>query len=194
MLSLAKEKVNDMNILLFGVTNVGKTTTGQIMADILEIEFYDIDEVIKKKYNTTLEEFVKTGTLEERDEKRGRVLRALLKKEANKVIAVTPMSYPEYFEKYTRRSDVIAIELRDTVENIFERLVFSDENDVIYRDDEYKNARKNHYMREIAEDLIWYGGVYRNIANKYDINNEEPSVVAKALIERFNLRKLCIEK
>lgn len=39
-----KEKVSDMNILLFGVTNVGKTTTGQIMADILEIEFYDVDE------------------------------------------------------------------------------------------------------------------------------------------------------
>ena len=180
-----------MNILLFGVSNVGKTTTGQIMADILETEFYDVDEEIKKKYNTTLEEFVKTGTLEERDEKRGRVLRALLKKEANKVIAVTPMSYPEYFEKYTRRSDVIAIELRDTVENIFDRLVFSDENDVIYTHDEYKNARKNHYMREIAEDLIWYGGVYRNIMNKYDINNEEPNIVAKALIRTFDLKQLC---
>ena len=132
MLSLAKEKVNDMNILLFGVTNVGKTTTGQIMADILEIEFYDVDEEIKKKYNTTLEEFVKTGTLEERDE-----------------------------------------------------------NDVIYRDDEYKNARKSHYMREIAEDLIWYGNVYKNIKNKYDINNGEPDIVAKALIEDFNLKQLC---
>ena len=190
MLSFTKEKVSDMNILLFGVTNVGKTTTGQIMADILEIEFYDVDEEIKKKYNTTLEEFVKTGTLEERDEKRGRILRALLKKETNKVVAVTPMSYPEYFEKYTRRSDVIAIELRDTAEHIFERLVFSDENDVIYRDDEYKNARKSYYMREIAEDLIWYGGVYKNVINKYDINNEEPDVVAKALIEKFNLRQL----
>lgn len=181
-----------MNILLFGVTNVGKTTTGQIMADILEIEFYDVDEEIKKKYNTTLEEFVKTGTLEERDEKRGRVLRALLKKETSKVVAVTPMSYPEYFEKYTRQSDVIAIELRDTAEHIFERLVFSDENDVIYRDDEYKNARKSYYMREIAEDLIWYGGVYKNIINKYDINNETPTIVAKTIIEKFTLKQLCV--
>ena len=48
-MSFAKEKVSEMNILLFGVTNVGKTTTGQIMADILEIEFYDVDEEIKKK-------------------------------------------------------------------------------------------------------------------------------------------------
>ena len=116
-----------MNILLFGVSNVGKTTVGQIISDKLNIDFYDVDEEIKRKYKITLEEFVNMGTLEERDEKRGRVLRALLRKEADKVIAVTPMSYPEYFEKYIRRDDVIAVELRDTAENIFERLVIAED-------------------------------------------------------------------
>lgn len=40
-----------------------------------------------------------------------------------------------------------------TPENIFKRLVFSDENDVIYKDDDYKNAHKDHYLADIQEDL-----------------------------------------
>ncbi len=49
----------------------------------------------------------------------------------NKVIAVSPMSNTEYFEKQVAHTSVLAIELRDTVENIFDRLVFSDENIII---------------------------------------------------------------
>lgn len=44
-----------MKILLFGVSNVGKTTAGRILADKLEYDFYDLDEEVKKHYNMTLE-------------------------------------------------------------------------------------------------------------------------------------------
>ena len=47
--------------------------------------------------------------------------------------------------------DIIAIELCDTAENIFSGLVFSDENDVIYTDDLYKNEHKDHYLKEIQD-------------------------------------------
>ena len=46
-----------MIILLFGVTNVGKTTTGRILASKLNYTFYDLDEVVKKYYHATLEQF-----------------------------------------------------------------------------------------------------------------------------------------
>lgn len=36
-----------MTIMLFGVSNVGKTTTGEILARKLGFEFYDIDAEIK---------------------------------------------------------------------------------------------------------------------------------------------------
>ena len=43
-----------MNILIFGVSNVGKSTIGALLAERLEYKFYDIDEEIKSKYKTTL--------------------------------------------------------------------------------------------------------------------------------------------
>lgn len=53
-----------MTIYLFGVSNVGKTTTGELLAEKLGYVFYDLDEEVKKYFNVTLEEFVNTGTLE----------------------------------------------------------------------------------------------------------------------------------
>ena len=57
-----------MTILLFGVSNVGKSITGELLAQRLGYDFYDLDEEIKKHCNTTLEELISTGTLRERDQ------------------------------------------------------------------------------------------------------------------------------
>ena len=56
-----------MTIYLFGVSNVGKTTTGELLAEKLGYVFYDLDDEVKRYYDMTLEEFVNTGRLEERD-------------------------------------------------------------------------------------------------------------------------------
>ena len=40
-----------MKILLFGVSNVGKTTVGKQLAERLGYMFYDLDEEIKKYMN-----------------------------------------------------------------------------------------------------------------------------------------------
>lgn len=46
-------------ILLFGISNVGKTTVGELLSKKMKYTFFDLDEEIKKYYNTTLEEFQK---------------------------------------------------------------------------------------------------------------------------------------
>lgn len=51
-----------MTIYLFGVSNVGKTTTGELLAEKLGFVFYDLDEEVKKYFNVTLEEFVNSVT------------------------------------------------------------------------------------------------------------------------------------
>ena len=78
----------------------------------------------------------------ERDAIRCRILKHLVHKTGNKAIAVTPMSCIKDIRYLFSSPDAVSIELTDSAENIFDRLVFSDENDVIYKDDDYKNQHK----------------------------------------------------
>jgi len=67
-----------MMILLFGVSNVGKSTIGKLLSERLCIPFYDLDDEVRHCFGITLEQFVKTGTLEDRDKKRGMLLEKIL--------------------------------------------------------------------------------------------------------------------
>ncbi len=58
---------------------------------------------------------------------------------------------------------IIAIELQDSEEHIFERMVFSDENDNIYKDDAYKEEHKDYYIRDIHEDIVYVKRVFKKI-------------------------------
>ena len=84
---------------------------------------------------------------------------------------------------------MLAIELYDTPENIFDRLVFSDENDIIYTDDPYKNEHREYYMRDIRADLDWYGKIYAEIGirNRVFIDNDLPANVVERIISEYNL-------
>lgn len=88
---------------------------------------------------------------------------------------------------------VIAIELQDSAEHIFERLVFSDENDNIYKDDEYKEQHKDYYMRDIHEDIVYVRKPFNKIKNKYFIDNRPVAQVVDDLlimIQNISSRKI----
>lgn len=179
-----------MNILLFGISNVGKTTAGRILADKLGYNFYDLDEEVRKSYRMTTQEFIDTYWLRnERDKRRGLLIGEMLDRYGNKVIAVTPMYYSSFFSKYMKkRDDVIGIELQDTVENIFNRLIFTDDNDQVYEDSaEYREEHKAYYLKEIKKDITYYKKSFEKVANKFQINNDPPEVVADRLITEFGL-------
>ncbi|MFI3212316.1 MAG: shikimate kinase [Eubacteriales bacterium] len=174
-----------MIILLFGITNVGKTTAGEVLAEKIGYRFYDLDEETKIYYNTTLEKFVNKNTNQYvRDEKRGVVLDAIIQnKEDNKVIAISPIININVFDKYLLWSNVIAIELQDSAINIFDRLVFSDVNDICYTDNDYKMEHKEHYLKEIQEDIRYYESVYKNVRHKLLIDGKSPEEVADEIID-----------
>lgn len=176
-----------MTILLFGVSNVGKSITGKLLAHRLGYDFYDLDEEIKKHCNTTLEDFVSTGTLCERDLIRCNLIHSLTARKGDKVIAITPLSYIQTIQPLLSSSGIFSIELIDSAENIFNRLVFSDENDNIYKDDDYKNEHRDYYLSEIREDLEWYGSIYADIKHQFYISGRLPENVVDALIMDYHL-------
>lgn len=178
-----------MKILLFGVSNVGKSTVGRLLAERLGFGFADLDEEIKKDLEMSLEEFVHTANLRWRDQKRGCIIKMVLKMEEDMVLAVTPISYIDNFKTHIIDDDILLIELYDTPENIFSRLVFSDENDNIYTDDDYKNMHKEYYMKDIQADLDWYGMVYvkLGIRNRLLVDNDPPEKVVDRIITEYSL-------
>ena len=111
--------------------------------------FYDLDEEVKKEFQMTLEEFVHIENLRWRDQKRGRIIKKILSKEENMVFVISPISYTDNFGKRITEDNILSIELVDTPANIFDRLVFSDTDDTIYKDDDCKNQCRDYYMSDI---------------------------------------------
>ena len=179
-----------MKILLFGVSNVGKSTIGKMLANRINYHFYDLDEEVKKEYQMTLEEFVGTENLRWRDQKRGRVIKKVMAQEENMVFAISPISYVDNFKSKIAATDVLSIELIDTAENIFDRLIFSDENDKLYKDDDYKELHRDYFLKDIQQDIDWYGKVYSQmgITNKFEIQNESPDQAVEKLILEYGLQ------
>lgn len=98
-----------MDILLLGVSNVGKSSIGELLAKKIHYDYYDLDDIVKNDQNMTLEEFVNTGTLFERDQLRCNLLNALHCISGNKVVAVTPISYIDGIKSLFNSQDVLSM-------------------------------------------------------------------------------------
>ena len=76
------------------------------------------------------------------------------------VIAVSSFNYLEFILSFLNVQAIIPIDLQDQPEHVFERFVFTDENDVIYRIDEYKNKYKDHQLTELISDCYYYYKIF----------------------------------
>ena len=101
-----------MKILLFGVSNVGKTTIGKLLAERIGFVFYDLDDEVKSHLEMTLEKFTGTADLRWRDQKRGSIIKKVLKLKEDVVFSITPISYPDNFKKQIINDDILLIECK----------------------------------------------------------------------------------
>jgi shikimate kinase len=172
-----------MIVLLFGVSGVGKTSVGEKLAEKLQCPFFDLDDEIKRTMNTTLEQFMKDYPFShERFKIKGKILKDLINNQkSHAVIAVCPIYHARNFNALLDSKKIFAIELLDTAENIFDRLVFSDENDHVYKDDEYKEKHRAYYINDIRQDMSFTKKVYKKIVNKYFVDNQPVEQVVEAL-------------
>lgn len=173
-----------MVILIFGVSNVGKSVTGEKLAKRLGYSFFDLDYEIKKRLNTTIEQFMKDNPyLYERCKVKGKILKDVIdENNDDMVIAVCPIYYARNFNYLLDLENVIGIELQDAKENIFDRLIFSDENDQIYEDEDYKYEQIDHYLKEIQEEITDNKRVLKRVKNKYFMDNRSTEEVVDDLM------------
>lgn len=171
-----------MNILLFGVDNVEKKSIGKQLAQLLNYEFYDLSQEIKKESNQTLENYYNSFADDYKyHSAKIKLLNSLIKKSVNSIIAVSPINYQELLTPYINNENILPIVLKDTPEHIFDRIVFYDENDEPFKDEEYKNKHKQHYLDEILQDIYDYSHIYENIPSAFFIDNRPIEECANVL-------------
>lgn len=173
-----------MKILLFGITNVGKSTIGKMLSKEINYSYDDLDDEIKKRYKR-IDDFQKKYPNDyNRHRKRGEILLDIVNKyDDNVVIAVSPIYYEEFFMSILEEPNILAIELQDAPENILNRLQYADENDKVYPLIMSTKAEKQYYLRDIKADIRYYKNVYKKIENKFNMQGEEQKDVTKRLVE-----------
>lgn len=180
-----------MKILIWGVPCVGKAETGNLLADKLNYNFIDLNNIIKEKYKT-IDNFNDTYKNDyERFKEKEKIILDIIKNNDNFVMNIT-LIYIKSIVDEIIKTDTISVELIDSVESIYDRIVFYDENDVLMPDSkEYRDKHKNHYIKQIKNDQITSYNEYINIP-KFDINNRKFEDIIDELNEFIN--KLAIEK
>lgn len=171
-----------MKILLFGITNVGKSTIGKLLSEKLNYKFDDLDEEIKRRYGKIDAFMNKYPWTYERHKERGKILSDIVNKyEDNIVIAVSSIFYVRCFSKLLEDENILAVELQDKPENILKRLVYADEDDNVFPLEITTEKERKYYLSEIKKDITFFKRIYAKITNKFDMNGEDPETVTERL-------------
>ena len=164
-----------MIIYLVGISCVGKTTIGKMLAEEIGFSFFDMDEEIQKYYNNTIERIQdECFTMNGYREKASIVLDSLLSKNIDSVISGTlsglKFSYLQVFKKHKMYKDLYSIHLNDSFENVLNRLTFydKDSNPITERLDD---SKKKRYLKEIKADYNYFIDSYNRADFKIDIAN-----------------------
>lgn len=154
-----------MKLLIWGVSNVGKTTIGRELSKRLNCKFYDIDDEIIKIYGS-IDNFqeIYPNCYDRFDEKE-EIMWDIINKEKEDFIMVVSPIFSISVVANLLSTNTTSIEIIDTPEAIYDRLIF-DGDDAL----EYKEKHKEYYMSEIKWDQTASYDLFANIP-KVNINN-----------------------
>ena len=168
----------------FGVVGVGKTTIGKIISERLNYEFYDLDDEIKLFYNATLTNIYSDCISRHGiDSKKAIVLSKVLAKcSSDTIIAMSPIYYSRMYKQMFAQNDVFQIVLHDTPENIADRMIYTDDNDMPIENPE---PNRKEEIKDIKYFISQYKKAHQKIQNHYHINGKSASDAADEIICEF---------
>jgi len=179
-----------MKIYLNGVSCVGKTTIGKMLADKMGYSFYDIDEEIEKYYQKPIERIQDDcWGMRKFREMGSQVLDIVLSRDENAVIAATPAglkySYLQVYKKHKKKGEVISIHIIDKPENIVNRITFYDKDSIpitIVLDE----LKKKLYLKEIIKDYNHFKDSFQRADLQIDINEINLEDIPDLIISRLD--------
>ena len=171
-----------MRILLAGVSCVGKTTIGAQLARLLECRFFDLDVETERFFGTSIER-LRNRHLTSHDFRiaASQVLKHVLSRDDsyNCVIALPPSGLlGGYWKVINDTRDAIIVVLRDTPENILNRITFYDIDSRPVQKN-LTDREKSLYVREIKRDITYFSRSFRRAHVSVDITGSSPDEASR---------------
>ncbi len=178
-----------MILYLVGISCVGKTTIGKMLADRIGFTFFDLDIEIENYYNKPIERIQdECFLMNAYREKASKVLDYLFSKNIDSVIAGTPSglkySFLQVYKKHKSDKELYSIYIHDSCENVIERLTFYDKDSKPIIED-LDDSTKKRYLKIIKAEYNFFKDSYNRADFKIDINNvnliETPNLIINEL-------------
>lgn len=182
-----------MRIILVGVSCVGKSTVGQLLADKHGLTFIDFDWEVEKRIGERITA-LKNRFFNEHGYRDyvNPVLEAVLNEYPNNLIIAMPPGgmFQQYTKHYKKHTDLTIVALKDTAKNIMERLIFYDDDSQF--DPTYTVTPENYayYYKDVKEDIAYFNPKYKNAHIKLSVNGRTAEEVADELWELIERRRL----
>ncbi len=169
-----------MKLLIWGVSNIGKTTIGKELSKKLNCKFYDVDDEIIDIYGS-IDNFqeIFPNDYARFDEKEELMMNIIDTENKDFIMAVSPIFSSSAVEELLD-TDTISIEIIDTPEAIYNRLILEGDDAL-----EYKERHKEHYMQEIKWDQVASFNEFKDIP-KVHVDNQ---TINEAVETVFNYLK-----
>lgn len=174
-----------MKIIIVGVSCVGKSTVGKMLADKVEYKFYDFDFEVEKYFNNHIT-FLKRGYPYERTyrEKVSIVLSKILRENRdNFVLAMPPSGLMDHYWRIIKKDDsLITVALKDRAKNILKRIIFYDDYSKLI-ETQLTFEEELYYLKDISLDIDYFGRSYTKARFQIKIDGRNANQVADELKE-----------
>ena len=182
-----------MIIYIVGLSCVGKTTVGRMLAEKINYSFFDLDEEIQNYYQKPIERIQdECLTMNGYREKGSIVLDKLFSENIDSVISGTPSGLKySYLKIYKRHKgkELLSICLNDSFENILDRLTFYDKDSNPITD-QLDESKKMRYLNEIRADFNYFKDSYQRADSQINIKDVELKKIPDMIIELIGIDAL----
>ncbi len=172
-----------MRVLIVGVSCVGKTTIGGLLAGRLGHPFFDLDKETESHFGTSIERLQSRFLTDYSYRKEASVvLKRIVATNRDCVVALPPSGLRDAYLRVIRKVECVTVTIKDTPRNIVERIRFYDiDSRPIPK--HLTDEEKRLYQKEIKKDITHFKKSHQRADIHVDITGLDAAAGAARIEE-----------